>query len=63
MKDDFKLIATKLRAARKLPESNPTEYNLKKSILRHWELERYMLKRSIEYDDRFLLRLSNESLG
>lgn len=62
MKKDMELINSKLRAARKLPESNPTEYNFKKDILEHWEMERYKLKRSIEYDEEFLLRLSIEVL-
>ena len=47
MEKDLKLIRAKLKAARKLPQSNPKEYNLKQDILRHWELERYMLKASI----------------
>jgi hypothetical protein len=50
MQQDLKLIRRKIRAANKLPESNPKEYNLKQDILRHWKLEQYKLKISIEYD-------------
>lgn len=52
MQNDFKLIRRKMKEARKLPESNPTEYNHKQDILRHWILERHMLKRAIEQDIR-----------
>lgn len=54
MKDDLKLIRSKIRAANKLPESNPKEYNLKQDILRHWKGERYMLKDATEYDQKYL---------
>jgi len=50
MQQDLKLIRSRIRAANKMPESNPKEYNLKQDILRHWKLEQYKLKRSIEYD-------------
>ncbi len=50
MEQDLKLIRSRIRAANKLPESNPKEYNLKQDILRHWKNEQYKLKRSIEYD-------------
>jgi len=50
MKQDLKLIRQKIRIANKLPESNPVEYNLKQDILRHWEMERHILKQAIEMD-------------
>ena len=52
MQEDLKLIRQKIRAANKLPESNPKEYNLKQDILRHWKGEQYKLKMSIEMDIR-----------
>jgi len=52
MQCDFKLIARKLKEARKLSENNPTEYNHKQVILNHWKLERYMLKKAIEQEIR-----------
>lgn len=56
MKQDLKLISQKIRAANKLPQSNPAEYCLKQDILRHWKLEQYKLKRCIEADLLFLER-------
>jgi len=50
MKNDMKLINRKLRESRKLPETNPTEYNHKQDILRHWEFERHMLKQAYEQE-------------
>lgn len=50
MKKDFNLIRQKIRVANKLPHDTPKEYNLKQDILRHWKLEQYKLKRSIELD-------------
>lgn len=44
MEQDLKLIRQKIRAANKLPQSNPVEYNLKQDILRHWKLEQHKLK-------------------
>lgn len=52
MQEDLKLIRQKIRAANKLPESNPKEYNLKQDILRHWKGEQYKLKMAIEMDIR-----------
>lgn len=61
MKQDFKIIRQRLKEAQKLPESNPTEYNHKKDLIRHWELERYMLKRAIELD-QFQLQRTRSSV-
>ena len=52
MQCDFKLIARKLKEARKLPENSPNEYAHKQVILNHWKLERYMLKKAIEQEIR-----------
>jgi hypothetical protein len=52
MQEDLKLIRQKIRAANKLPESNPKEYNLKQDILRHWKGEQYKLMMAIEMDIR-----------
>ena len=49
MQQDLKLIRQKIRAANKLPETNPKEYNLKQDILRHWKLEKHMLTESIKW--------------
>jgi len=54
MEQDLKLIRRKIRAANKMPESNPKEYNLKQDILRHWKNEQYKLKLSTKYDKEFL---------
>jgi hypothetical protein len=56
MKDDLKLIRSRIRAANKLPESNPAEYNLKQDILRHWKGEQYMLKNAIKKDLELMRR-------
>ena len=56
MKNDLKLIRSKIRAANKLPESNPKDYNLKQDILRHWRGEQYMMKAAIEQDQLMKLR-------
>lgn len=46
---DLKFIRGKIRAANKMPESNPTQYNLKMDILRHWKGEKYKLAESKGY--------------
>lgn len=50
MQQDLKLIQRKLREAKKLPESNREEYNLKKDILTHWTFEKIKLKSQIVSD-------------
>jgi len=50
MDRDLKLITEKLKAAKKMPGSNPKEYNLRLDIIRHWECEKYKLKKCIELD-------------
>lgn len=59
MEQDLKLIRQKIRAANKLPQSNPVEYNLKQDILRHWKGEEYKLKVSIAYDKMHRMVLEN----
>lgn len=61
MKDDLKLIRSKIRAANKLPANNPVEYNLKRDILMHWKLEQYKLKYVMKEDAEFLERLRTGS--
>jgi len=61
MQNDLKLIARKLKEARKLPENNPTEYNHKQMILNHWKLERYMLMKAIEQEIRTREYFANNS--
>jgi hypothetical protein len=56
MKQDLKLIRSKIRAANKLPETNPAEYNLKQNILRHWKGEQYILKIAMERDLELMRR-------
>jgi hypothetical protein len=56
MKQDLKLIRSRIRAANKLPETNPAEYNLKQDILRHWKGEQYILKIAIEKDLELMRR-------
>lgn len=51
---DLKFIRGKIRAANKMPESNPTQYNLKMDILRHWKGEKYKLEASMKMDKMLL---------
>jgi len=62
MQNDIKLIAKKLKEARKLPENSTTEYNHKQVILNHWKLERYTLKKAIEQDIRTRNYFENNGL-
>lgn len=57
MEEDLKLIRRKIRAANKLPESNPKEYILKRDIIRHWQLEKYKLNYCIKEDKEYLERM------
>ena len=61
MERDLELIRQKIREAKKLPASNPKEYNFKLDILRHWEFERDKLKLQIKDDKRILEYLSRQS--
>lgn len=61
MERDLKLIRQKIREAKKLPESNPKEYNFKQDILRHWIFERDKLKFQIKDDKRLLEYLACQS--
>ena len=56
MKEDLKFIRSRIRAANKLPDSNPKEYNLKQDILRHWKFEKCKLERAIEIDRQYMER-------
>lgn len=58
MERDLKLAKAKLRAAKKMPYSNPKEYRLRESLIRHWELEKYKLMYCIRED---LARLSKNN--
>lgn len=60
MERDLKLIRHKIREAKKLPESNPKEYNFKQDILRHWIFERDKLKFQIKDDKRLLEYLASQ---
>jgi hypothetical protein len=50
MNSDIKLIRQKLRQAKKLPDNNPKEYNLKMDIIRHWRLEEHCQKMAQNYE-------------
>lgn len=54
MERDLKLIRQRLKVIKQMPETNPKKYNLKMDLFYHWKLEQYKLKRSIEYDLRYL---------
>lgn len=60
MERDLKLIRQKIREAKKLPASNPQEYNFRLDILRHWEFERDKLKLQIKDDKRLLEYLASQ---
>ena len=50
MNSDMKFIKQKIRQAKKLPENNTKEYNLKMDIIRHWRLEEYCQKMAHNYE-------------